>query len=488
MATPIVLGASFLFFGHRKLRAAHLDAAPFKQWALWLHLMALAVLLGSTAILLRGAPPGSMAMETSVSVWYLSIAGLLASLTFALFPIRQLGRTLLGMRADWAYAGLTTLAAISARTWARWLWDAPDSRMGHALQAATFAGTKWLLGLFYPTVVADPGTTILGTPRFLVQIAGTCSGIEGLTLMLVFTVGWLIFARHELRLSRAIWMVPLALGISWLLNLVRIAALIRIGDAGHPEIAINGFHSEAGWILFNIIAIAFLLAMQKVRWLRRDATREAEVAGRNMAAAYLVPFLAVLAVAMLTHAASSGFDWLYPLRLAVASIALWCFRKEYRHLDWRFGWLGILAGITVFGLWVGIAQWQHAAGSALAEGLAALPGQQRAVWLTARALAAIFTVPLVEELAFRGYLARMIVSADVDTVPFARLSALAIGVSSLAFGLLHGRMWVAGTVAGVVFALVAKRRDRLGEGVAAHAVANLLIAAWVLARGDYSLW
>jgi len=42
--------------------------------------------------------------------------------------------------------------------------------------------------------------------------------------------------------------------------------------------------------------------------------------------------------------------------------------------------------------------------------------------------------------------------------------------------------------AGVVFALVAKVRGRLGEAVAAHATAYLLIAVWVLARGDYSLW
>lgn len=42
-------------------------------------------------------------------------------------------------------------------------------------------------------------------------------------------------------------------------------------------------------------------------------------------------------------------------------------------------------------------------------------------------------------------------------------------------------------LAGLLFALVAKWRNRLGEAVAAHATANLLLAAWVLARGDYRL-
>jgi hypothetical protein len=39
-----------------------------------------------------------------------------------------------------------------------------------------------------------------------------------------------------------------------------------------------------------------------------------------------------------------------------------------------------------------------------------------------------------------------------------------------------------------VFALVAKWRGRLGEAVAAHVTANLLLALWVLTRGEYSLW
>ena len=38
------------------------------------------------------------------------------------------------------------------------------------------------------------------------------------------------------------------------------------------------------------------------------------------------------------------------------------------------------------------------------------------------------------------------------------------------------------------YALVYYRRGRIGEAVAAHAIANALIAFWVLTRGDWSLW
>jgi membrane protease YdiL (CAAX protease family) len=49
-------------------------------------------------------------------------------------------------------------------------------------------------------------------------------------------------------------------------------------------------------------------------------------------------------------------------------------------------------------------------------------------------------------------------------------------------------MWVAGIIAGVVFAVVAKWRNRLGEAIAAHIVANLLLTLWVLTSGSYGLW
>jgi CAAX prenyl protease-like protein len=185
---------------------------------------------------------------------------------------------------------------------------------------------------------------------------------------------------------------------------------------------------------------------------------------------------------------SNNFDWLYPLRLAVAVAVLWHYRAEYRRLNWRFGWLGPLAGAAIFALWLGLARWHSSGADELGAQLARLAPWQRMGWIATRAFAAVVTVPVVEELAFRGYVARRLISADVEAVPFGQLSVLAILVSSLAFGALHGQMWIAGTLAGIVFALVAKVRGRLGEAVAAHATANLLIALWVLARGDYRMW
>ncbi|MEO6922485.1 MAG: CPBP family glutamic-type intramembrane protease, partial [Bryocella sp.] len=77
---------------------------------------------------------------------------------------------------------------------------------------------------------------------------------------------------------------------------------------------------------------------------------------------------------------------------------------------------------------------------------------------------------------------------DVDAVPYNRMSIAGICVSSILFGAMHGKVWYLGIVAGIFFALAAKWKNRLGEAVAAHAVANGIIAIVALFLHDYSLW
>ena len=492
VAAPLIaFGATLLFFGRHKFPAGEQDHAGTDLRFIVLHVLAIAILAAAEFSLLRLLDSGSAAQRAMLWLWYAAIALLIVSLLASLFPRRSLVRLLHGFGDAWAYAAAATVTVLASRYFVLWVWDVSNSRLGHAMQAATFSGVKSLLSLFYAGVVADPSTLTLGTAKFQVEVAGGCSGIEGLGLTLALTVGWLIFARRELKLLRAALLIPVSLATMWLLNLVRIAVLIALGDSGHAGVALHGFHSQAGWLIFNAVALGFLLAANNLRWLRKDefaAARATVVDHRNVVAIYLLPFLAVLAASLLGRAVSNNFDCLYPLRLAVAVAVLWHYRAEYRRLNWRFGWLGPLAGAAIFALWLGLARWHSSGADELGAQLARLAPWQRMGWIATRAFAAVVTVPVVEELAFRGYVARRLISADVEAVPFGQLSVLAILVSSLAFGALHGQMWIAGTLAGIVFALVAKVRGRLGEAVAAHATANLLIALWVLARGDYRMW
>jgi exosortase E/protease (VPEID-CTERM system) len=510
-ASSIILLGALLFFGREKLRIF-----PIRNSHVSLNLAVLHACFLAMALLSAGCALPFFSLQQTWQVraatagFYVAVALLPASLAAALFTPPGLIVVARRLGSGWVWAALCVVAGIGVLHLPKFLWIG-GSLFSRSLKAATFLGVRMLLGQFYSHVISDPASLALGTESFEVRLETGCSGIEGLAMMLVLTVGWLIFTRRELRIGRAILLVPISLALIWLLNLVRIASLIAIGNAGYPAIAGGGFHSEAGWIVFNVVAIGFLLAASQVSWVRKttpslpagarslsnrfpEAVRSVEGSRRevNLAAVYLVPFLAIIAASLVSQAASGGFEWLYPLRFIAALCALFVFRREYRRMDWGFGWLGPAAGLAVFAMWVALDRWMGSRGSQVAGGLGAALAHmtlaQRIGWVAVRATAAVVTVPLAEELAFRGYVARRLISATVETVDYRCLTPWSILLSSLAFGLMHGHMWLAGIVAGTVFALVARLRGRLGEAVVAHGTANLLIAILVLASGNYSLW
>jgi exosortase E/protease (VPEID-CTERM system) len=355
-----------------------------------------------------------------------------------------------------------------------------------------------------PNIAVDAASFTIGTPHFSILIKQGCSGMEGLGLVLTFTSIWLWYFRKEYRYPRALLLIPCALICIWLLNIVRLCALILIGNAFGADVAMIGFHSRAGWITFTAVALVFSMATQKLSWVRKApaeasssvANPQAEVRGEAPAIrAYLVPFLAILAAAFVSRAASGYFEWLYPLRFVVAAAVLWHFWPVLKKLDWRFGWFGPVAGVAVFLLWIAPSWWAHSSNaSPLGSELAALTPTARWAWIAFRVAAAVLTVPIAEELAFRGYLARRFLAREFDQVSFSSLTVVSIALSSVVFGLEHMKNlmdWqhlILGTLAGVAFAAAIRWRGRMGDAVVAHAVSNLLLAAWVLGMGDWSQW
>ena len=58
-------------------------------------------------------------------------------------------------------------------------------------------------------------------------------------------------------------------------------------------------------------------------------------------------------------------------------------------------------------------------------------------WLIFRVPGSAVTVPIAEELAFRGYLLRRLISADFDRLSLIRFTWLSFFASSVLFGVLH---------------------------------------------------
>lgn len=476
--------AAFLLIAHARLAALagglwHANPAHTRTRWLALHLLAFAAFYAAGTALFHAAPPNGPPVDgTLLAGWGLLGTAMGGLWLRAVAPPRAWFGLLARERGALAGAVLAGAAAFGLGEIAHEFW--------RPLAAGTFWLSRQVLALAYPEVRYDPGRYVLGTPDFQVEISPQCSGYEGIGLILAFLALYLWLFRAQLRFPLAWCLFPVGALAIWLVNALRIAALIAIGTSYSPEIALGGFHSQAGWMAFVGVALGLVALASHSGWLARPAGRaEGHGAPANPAAALLVPLLAMLAALMAGSALSHGFDWLYPLRPVAIAAALWRFRAAYRTWDWHWDGVSVLIGAAVGAAWVWLEP--VGGGGALSDTLAALPPEQRAGWLGFRVVGSVLCVPLAEELAFRGYLLRRLAGPRFEEVPPTRFAWTAFVLSSLAFGLLHGR-WLAGTLAGMAFAAAQYRRGRLADAVVAHITANALVAWAVLVWGQWSLW
>ncbi|HEX4210488.1 MAG TPA: exosortase E/protease, VPEID-CTERM system, partial [Candidatus Binataceae bacterium] len=336
----------------------------------------------------------------------------------------------------------------------------------------------------------DPGDNVLGTAHFAVRIAPACSGLEGIVLICAFIAAYLWFYRADYRFPAALILFPAGIVIIWTLNAVRITALILIGQWS-SALAVTGFHTVAGWIFFNLAALGLVSASHRSGWLTHSGTLADAAAvdahPRNPAAPYLLPLILSIAAAMLLAPFANGFDAAYPLRVLLVAAAIWWYRDRIGAALFGFSWASIGLGVLCFVGWIALSHPDPAANAAIAGHLRGLPVGALGAWMIFRVIGAVITVPLAEELAFRGYLQRKLVDSQFEAVPLSRFTWPSFIVSSVAFGLLH-QSWIAGILAGMLFALASYRRGRLADAITAHATANALLAAYVITTGAWSLW
>jgi exosortase E/protease (VPEID-CTERM system) len=353
-------------------------------------------------------------------------------------------------------------------------------------------GTMWLVYLMlsglFPDVVWLPDDWVIGTSRFHVEIAWQCSGYEGIGLIWIVLVFYLWFFRTTLRFPQALLLLPLGTAVMWLANAVRIVALIAVGNVAR-DVALAGFHSQAGWIAFNVVVLGLVAVTRQSRFFTRADGPAMPAESDWSTVAFLAPIFVILATTSLTGAFAVNVDWLYPVRVLAGAVVLWVFRRHYANLGWGVSWTAVAIGIGVFFLWIGLhpALPQETSPDLLALGKAwgGLVGVT--AWLLMRALGSVVIIPLAEELAFRGYLTRRLQAADFQEIPLGRFTWFSFLASSILFGALHSQ-FLAGTLAGLAYALALYRRGRIGDAVAAHATTNALLTGYVLLTGRWSLW
>lgn len=448
---------------------------------------------------------------------------------FAVFWILAWAVTGLGAGAFWM------LATMPGRFWIRlvrqnvslvltgifiiaasWIFGFLTSRAWEPLLRPTFLTVKWLLLAFGQEVVSQPTGHLLGTSQFTVIIDPACAGYEGIGLIAVFTGVYFWLFRRRLRFPNAFILFPFAIIIIWTLNAIRVASLILVGAYLSPEIAVGGFHSQTGWLSFIVVSLCLVVVTQRMQFfsIETDSRAKSVATGKledpakagelvkvdtltevkqvSPTIIYLGPLMALLALTMITQMFSSGFDWLYPVRVLGTAIAIWfLWRPLAGRLNMAriFSWNAVGNGLAVYFIWRGL---EYAfkggdSGASIAENLGGVSYGLAASWLVFRVLGSVIIVPITEELAFRGYLLRRLLSADFEKVSSPHFTWLSFLGSSVAFGVLHGR-WLAGTIAGMFYAWAMYRRGRIADPIIAHATTNALIAMEVMILGNWWLW
>lgn len=355
-----------------------------------------------------------------------------------------------------------------------------------------------LLTLVTSDPVASIEEALVGTSRFYVRVAPVCSGMEGIALMLTFVGAYLFIQRRELHWPRSFALLPLSAMLVWALNAVRVTALILVGTWYSPEVALGGFHSKAGWVFFALAALGIIYAVQRsprfhtqtstapVSTVPLGAVDTAPSDHGALTAAYLAPLLLVLASKLVTGLAASGIDYFYGVSIVAGAFGLWKFRHLYPRASFGSAWLPVAAGCAVACFWIlGFAEPSGSAPT-LGDELDSLSRPLAGTWLALRAVGTIVTVPVVEELAFRGYLFRRFRGPSFQKIPYRDFSWLGLIVSSTAFGLLHSQ-WILGIGAGFVFGLLTVVRNRLSDAIVAHATANAVIFIYALMTGTFAL-
>jgi exosortase E/protease (VPEID-CTERM system) len=480
------LAALLLIYGKwiwdERSDSPEIGARHERLWqCLFVHVIVAAAFIACTFVAV-----GDWLSVTALRIAWLAIWSALGLATLATWCMSALPRPVLSRLLQRHWVGLPAAFGVgAAAVCAGWL----AGKMWKPLSLWTIWLVHHSLELLGAEAVSDPAAFKVGTKTFEVTITATCSGYQGIGLICVFLATYLWLFRRDFRFPQAFLLFPIGALVIWCANVLRVLVLVQLGTRVSAELALEGFHSQAGWLAFLAVGLGLVVIAQHMRYFSTAAPVEPASTHSNPTAAYVVPLLALLVASMLSRAFSADFDHGYPIRVLAVAVVLWWYWPRYTDLRWTWSWQAIAIGILAFAIWIGLERTPADGGNyAMPDELASLPAVWATAWLSLRVLGSVITVPLAEELAFRGYLIRRLVSADFEKVAPGQYSWLAFLLSSAAFGILHQGRFLAGAVAGMLYALALRRRGEIADAVVAHATTNALIAVYVLATGSWSLW
>ena len=164
-------------------------------------------------------------------------------------------------------------------------------------------------------------------------------------------------------------------------------------------------------------------------------------------------------------------------RVLAAAAVLLLVRRDLPSPSMTVAWFPVLAAAITCAAWIGFVPVDAAAGGRFLAALQGLGTAERWAWIAVRLVGSCLLVPVVEELAFRGFLLRWLVSPEFGRVSPRAWTWWAVLLSSVAFGALPSH-WILGTLAGLLFAVARLHRGRLGDAILARTRSPTRASRW----------
>lgn len=196
------------------------------------------------------------------------------------------------------------------------------------------------------------------------------------------------------------------------------------------------------------------------------------------------------------HAAVAEQFWLflYPVKAVSVALVLFLFRKQYTEINSgefirpATACAALALGLGVFAMWISMDFPAATMGTLRGYDPNLCRNDGVRLFLTASRLAgAALVVPFMEELFWRSFLIRFIISHDFTKVPIGRFTWPSFLITAVLFGLEHN-LFLAGILAGILYNLLLYHSRSLSACILAHGVTNLALGVYVLQTGKWYFW
>ena len=203
-------------------------------------------------------------------------------------------------------------------------------------------------------------------------------------------------------------------------------------------------------------------------------------------------------------------QWVYPLQTLICATVLVLFRKHYTLTPWRGLGMAFALGIVGIAVWIApallreeliqrglkpAAWWEWLGLAERKDGFDPMIAKDSPLWysmvVAMRFARMVLVVPFVEELFWRGFLMRFLLTDDgrFERIAFGTHRWKVFWIVTLGVMLIHNTEDYLGAFAwGALMYFVAVRTKSLGACVFMHAVGNLALGLYVIKTQQWGFW